>query len=89
MDYLSFSYYFWFMTTLDKVIIYLQGYLVYTDLDECESKTMKKILKYAESIKEEEIEQIRDAFEYPCPDPAFHNVKDAFEKYYTEKFKKK
>lgn len=75
------------MTTLDKVIIYLRGYLIYTDLDECESKTMKKILKYTESLKEEEIEQLKDAFYYPSPDPAFHNVKEEFEKYYNEKIK--
>lgn len=75
------------MTTLEKIIIYLQGYLVYTDLDECESKTMKRILKYAESLKGEEIEQLREAFNYPSPDPAFHNVKEAFEKYYNEKIK--
>lgn len=75
------------MTALERHIQYLMGWMVFTDLDECEFKTMKKILEHAESLKDEEMKQLKSAFFAFCPDPAFNNVEEAFEDYYNNKIK--
>lgn len=89
MDYLNINWYIFNMTTLEKIIVYLRGRLIYTDLDECELNTMKRILQYVESLREYEINQLKDAFFYPAPDTAFHDINQAFERYYNEKIKNK
>lgn len=75
------------MTTLERHIEYLRGCMLYMDLDDCEIKTMQKILEHAESLREYEIDQLKSAFFAPCPDPAFHNIQTAFQDYYNDKIK--
>lgn len=67
--------------------MYIKGWMIYTDLDDCEIRTMQKILEHAESLREYEIDQLKSAFFAPCPDPAFHNIQTAFQDYYNDKIK--